>query len=68
MELNEQAQAWCFFAGANSLFYGDKLLTTENPEADTDLQLFAKLGLNMQKVAKVHAGDHDHDHDHQHTA
>lgn len=68
MELNEQAQAWCFFAGANSLFYGDKLLTTENPEADTDLQLFAKLGLNMQKVAKVHAGEHDHDHDHQHTA
>lgn len=70
MELNEQAQAWCFFAGANSMFYGDKLLTTENPEADSDLQLFAKLGLNMQKVAKVHAGDHDHDHDHdhQHTA
>lgn len=69
-ELNEQAQAWCFFAGANSLFYGDKLLTTENPEADSDLQLFAKLGLNMQKVAKVHAGEHDHDHEHshQHTA
>lgn len=69
-ELNEQAQAWCFFAGANSLFYGDKLLTTENPEADSDLQLFAKLGLNMQKVAKVHAGeqDHDHEHSHQHTA
>lgn len=68
MELNEQAQAWCFFAGANSMFYGDKLLTTENPEADSDLQLFAKLGLNMQKVAKVHTGEHDHDHDHQHTA
>jgi biotin synthase len=70
MGLNEQAQAWCFFAGANSLFYGDKLLTTENPEADSDLQLFAKLGLNMQKVAKVHAGEHEHNHDHahQHTA
>lgn len=54
MELNEQAQAWCFFAGANSIFYGDKLLTTDNPEADSDVQLFKKLGLNMQAQAKAH--------------
>lgn len=54
MELNEQAQAWCFFAGANSIFYGDKLLTTDNPEADSDVQLFKKLGLNMQTQAKAH--------------
>lgn len=57
MELNEQAQAWCFFAGANSIFYGDKLLTTDNPEADHDHQLFAKLGLNMQKQTKAHLQD-----------
>ncbi len=43
--MNEQMQALCFMAGANSIFYGDKLLTTENPEADSDMQLFAKLGL-----------------------
>jgi biotin synthase len=36
----------CFLAGANSIFYGEKLLTTGNPEADTDKQLFAKLGIN----------------------
>lgn len=38
-------QALCFFAGANSLFYGDKLLTTANPNIDHDLQLFDKLGI-----------------------
>jgi biotin synthase len=38
-------QALCFLAGANSIFYGDKLLTTGNPEADRDEALFAKLGL-----------------------
>lgn len=43
--MNEQMQALCFMAGANSIFYGDKLLTTENPEADADMLLFAKLGL-----------------------
>lgn len=61
-ELNEQAQAWCFFAGANSIFYGDTLLTTENPEADQDQQLFKKLGLNMQAQTKAHLDDHDHQH------
>ncbi|HNI74187.1 MAG TPA: biotin synthase, partial [Accumulibacter sp.] len=38
-------QALCYLAGANSIFYGDKLLTTDNPEADRDEALFAKLGL-----------------------
>lgn len=41
----EAVQALCFLAGANSIFYGDKLLTTGNPEADRDKQLFAKLDL-----------------------
>lgn len=53
MELNEQAQAWCFFAGANSIFYGDKLLTTDNPEAGFDHQLFEKLGLQKQGFAEA---------------
>ena len=44
-QMNEQTQALCFFAGANSIFYGEKLLTTPNPEADKDKELFGKLGL-----------------------
>jgi biotin synthase len=44
-ELGEAVQALCFLAGANSVFYGDKLLTTGNPEIDADRALFAKLGL-----------------------
>ena len=44
--MNEGIQALCFIAGANSIFYGEKLLTTGNPEAETDKQLFAKLGLH----------------------
>ncbi|WP_111977069.1 biotin synthase BioB [Algibacillus agarilyticus] len=47
-EMNEQMQAMCFMAGANSIFYGEKLLTTENPEENTDLALFAKLGINSE--------------------
>lgn len=48
--MNEQMQALCFMAGANSIFYGCKLLTTPNPDEDTDLQLFKKLGINCQEV------------------
>ena len=44
--MHEGIQALCFIAGANSIFYGEKLLTTANPEAATDKQLFAKLGLH----------------------
>lgn len=44
--MNEQTQALCFMAGANSIFYGCKLLTTPNPEEDRDRALFAKLGLH----------------------
>ena len=47
--MNEQMQSMCFFAGANSIFYGDKLLTTENPEADADMKLIKKLGMNPEK-------------------
>ena len=44
-EFGEAVQALCFLAGANSIFYGDKLLTTCNPEAEADRNLLAKLGL-----------------------
>jgi biotin synthase len=45
-EMPDYLQAMCFFAGANSIFYGEKLLTTPNPDTDQDQQLFAKLGLH----------------------
>ena len=44
-EMNEQMQSLCFLAGANSIFYGEKLLTTENPEMKEDKNLFKKLGI-----------------------
>ena len=47
-EMSDEMQAWCFFAGANSMFYGDKLLTTENPEENHDQQLFARLGMQTE--------------------
>ena len=43
--MNEQTQALAFLAGANSIFYGEKLLTTQNPEIAKDQKLFAKLGI-----------------------
>ncbi len=45
MEMSDETQALCFFAGANSIFAGERLLTTDNPENDRDARLFAKLGL-----------------------
>lgn len=44
--MHEGIQALCFIAGANSIFYGEKLLTTGNPEAETDKKLFTKLGIH----------------------
>jgi biotin synthase len=44
-ELDEAAQALCFLAGANSIFVGNELLTTPNPEPASDAALLAKLGL-----------------------
>jgi len=45
-EMNEATQAMCFLAGANSIFYGEKLLTTGNPDVDRDRGLFEKLGIS----------------------
>src|SRR5437867_4492661 len=46
--ISREGQALCFFAGANSIFYGDKLLTAKNPEVDVDLALLRELGLNIE--------------------
>ena len=45
-DMSEEMQALCFLAGANSIFYGDKLLTTPNPDENEDMALFEKLGIN----------------------
>jgi biotin synthase len=47
-QMDEALQALCFAAGANSIFYGDKLLTTSNPQAARDRALFERLGLRVQ--------------------
>jgi len=52
-DMSEETQTLCFLAGANSIFYGDKLLTTENPEADRDRALFQRLGIRPEKVERV---------------
>ena len=44
-KMSDEMQAMCFFAGANSIFYGDKLLTTPNPGTNDDMQLFKRLGI-----------------------
>lgn len=47
--MNDQMQALAFFAGANSIFYGEKLLTTVNPQANKDMELFARLGIKPEE-------------------
>ena len=57
--MNDELQALCFLAGANSIFYGEKLLTTGNPDTERDMALFARLGLKpmpkMEQGETVHA-------------
>jgi biotin synthase len=57
--MNEQTQALAFLAGANSIFYGERLLTTSNPNENSDLELFARLGINSQnrEMAAAPAAD-----------
>ncbi len=50
-EMSDELQSMCFFAGANSIFYGDKLLTTENPDTNDDLALIERLGMTIQPLA-----------------
>jgi biotin synthase len=47
--MNDEMHALAYFAGANSIFYGEKLLTTPNPEANKDLQLFSRLGIEPEQ-------------------
>ncbi len=49
-QMSREGQAMCFFAGANSIFAGDKLLTTPNPDVSEDMEMFKALGLNPQKA------------------
>lgn len=48
-DMSREGQAMCFFAGANSIFAGDKLLTTPNPDVNEDMEMFKLLGLEPQK-------------------
>ena len=52
--MSPEGQALCFYAGANSIFAGDKLLTTPNPDVNEDMRLFEVLGLNTQKAFEKH--------------
>jgi biotin synthase len=51
--LSREGQALCFFAGANSIFYGDKLLTAKNPGVDADMALLQELGLQIGKIPRT---------------
>lgn len=51
--ISREGQALCFFAGANSIFYGDKLLTAKNPAADVDVALLRELGLHVESMTNV---------------
>lgn len=58
--LGDTGQALCFLAGANSIFYGDKLLTTGNPAFDEDRRLFERLGLHAGQAAVTNAKEEQH--------
>jgi biotin synthase len=56
LSMSEEAQTLAFIAGANSIFMGDKLLTTPNPEVDADQVLLSKLGITSSKMQPEVAG------------
>jgi len=56
-EMSDEMQAMCFLAGANSIFYGECLLTTPNPEAHKDMQLFERLGIKPEQAIVDHDDD-----------
>ena len=69
-QMSDELQALAFLAGANSIFYGEKLLTTGNPDVERDRALLQRLGINGQDVVLEHddtadeACGHDHGHGH----
>jgi len=52
-QMDDAVQALCFLAGANSIFYGDRLLTTSNPQAQRDLDLLGRLGMHVEMAADL---------------
>jgi biotin synthase len=52
--MSDETQALCFLAGANSIFYGETLLTTPNPDQHHDRGLFERLGIRAETVAAEH--------------
>ena len=52
-QMDDAVQALCFLAGANSIFYGDRLLTTSNPQAQRDLDLLGRLGMHVEQAADL---------------
>jgi biotin synthase len=52
-KISREGQALCFFAGANSIFFGEKLLTAKNPTVDVDLALLRELGLHVESIART---------------
>jgi biotin synthase len=52
LSLSDEAQALCFLAGANSIFMGDRLLTTPNPERNSDQALLGRLGLRLRETPR----------------
>ncbi len=66
-QMSDEMQAMCFFAGANSIFYGDELLTTSNPQTEKDRALFSRLGLTTDREMENHshsAGEDEKSHCH----
>lgn len=58
-DMSDELQAMCFLAGANSIFYGEQLLTTGNPDTERDMALFQRLGIKPMQI-HVDAEHHDH--------
>ena len=76
LTMSAELQSLCFMAGANSIFLGDKLLTTANPERSDDMRLLDRLGMRPLPAgpstptageAHDHGDDHDHDHEHDYS-
>lgn len=67
-EMSDELQALCYFAGANSIFHGERLLTTGNTTTDRDQMLFHRLGIRplVAQDDTAHGEEQDHDHDHSH--
>ncbi len=57
IKMGEGMQALCFFAGANSIFYGEQLLTTDNPTSENDQLLFSRLGINQEGNQQLSSQD-----------